>query len=99
MAVTIVQRAQRLVRVVRMVRLVRLVKLYKYSTNLRSRGQETEDESEDNKNKEKSEDEMDSPVTKEVAKVEESRVGAAMTDLTSKRVIILILILLIWCLF
>ncbi len=86
-------RAQRLVRVVRMVRLVRLVKLYKYSTNLRNKGQEEEREGED---KAKSDDDNDEVETKkEVAKVEESRVGAAMTDLTNRRVIILILILLI----
>eukprot|EP00606_Chrysophyceae_sp_TOSAG23-5_P000943 GSChrysophyteH2.ASY1.ANO1.1063.1 assembled CDS len=80
-------RASKTIRLVRMVRLVRLVKLYKYSAKI----QEKEVDQEEDKLVA-----LDDQGEEEVVNVgKESRVGAAMTDLTNRRVIIMILIMLI----
>lgn len=73
-------RAARVVRVVRMVRLVRLAKVYKYFTNAF-----------ENRDKQKRQGANGG----EDDELAESRVGAAMADLTNRRVIVLILMMLI----
>lgn len=73
-------RAGRIIRLVRMVRLIRMVKLYKYASKL------TKSET------------ANTIVNADGASEElppESRVGAALTDLTNRRVIILVLVILI----
>ena len=77
-------RAGRIVRLVRMVRLIRMVRLYKYATKLSSSpnadGEVT----------------VVTNVEGEAEEItQESRVGAALTDLTNRRVIILVLVILI----
>ncbi len=81
-------KAIRLVRLVRMVRLVRLVKLYKYAQQAKELQKKKAIIAERIAAGE-SIDEGD------VLVVEESHVGAAMADLTNKRVLILILVMLI----
>ena len=74
-------RAGRIVRLVRMVRLIRLAKLYKYASKLKSK------------------DETECVVVDADGEVEDlpqqSRIGSALTDLTNRRVIILVLAILI----
>eukprot|EP01031_Cornospumella_fuschlensis_P027048 gene27048-32682_t len=79
--------ASRIVRLIRMVRLVRMMKLYRYVTlylDKRKRQAAKDPTKEENKEKEAEEE---APA--------ESKVGAAMSDLTSRRVLILILLMLI----
>jgi len=94
-------RAERIIRLVRMVRLVRLVKLYKYSAKIQ------EQTKKDKEKKAKEDEHKAQGKTSKVAAEEvedvvdlgaagkESRVGAAMSDLMNRRVIILVLIMLI----
>ncbi len=82
-------RASKTIRLVRMVRLIRLVKLYKYTSKIREKEEELSKEGENKDEKDNDEEEEDSNSG------QESRVGAAMTDLTNRRVIIMILIMLI----
>jgi class 3 adenylate cyclase len=79
-------RAGRIIRLVRMVRLVRLVKLYKYSTKIKDKAEEKvgHDGKVSTGNK-----------TDKEFLDKESRVGAAMSDLTNRRVIVLVLVMLI----
>ena len=74
-------RAGRIVRIVRMVRLIRLVRLYKYASKLTAK--ETQSAVISNEDGD------------DVVLPPESRVGAALTDLTTRRVIILVLVILI----
>ena len=82
-------KAIRLVRLVRMVRLVRLVKLYKYAQQSKEMQKKQARLDERRKAGEVINEEDD------VLIVEESHVGAAMADITNKRVLILILVMLI----
>lgn len=81
-------KAVRLVRLVRMVRLVRLVKLYKYA----QQAKELKKKQDADKAKVAAGGTIDD--NDEIV-IEESHVGAAMADLTNKRVLILILVMLI----
>jgi len=78
-------RAGRIVRLVRMVRLIRMVRLYKYATKLSTSANASEGEVTVVTNVEGEAEEI----------TQESRVGAALTDLTNRRVIILVLVILI----
>ena len=80
--------AVRLVRLVRMVRLVRLVKLYKYAQQAKELQKKRAAKEERRKAGEIVADDDD-------LIIEESHVGAAMADITNKRVLILILVMLI----
>ena len=82
-------KAIRLVRLVRMVRLVRLVKLYKYAQQTKEMQKKQARLNERKLAGESIENED------ELLIVEESHVGAAMADITNKRVLILILVMLI----
>lgn len=73
-------RAGRIVRLVRMVRLIRMVRLYKYASNAL---------------KDKAKDAVIITDEGEVILPPQSKVGAALTDLTNRRVIILVLVILI----
>lgn len=82
-------RAVRLVRLVRMVRLVRLVKLYKYAQQAKELQKKKAQRAERRAAGEKV-DKLDDDI-----EIEESHVGAAMADITNKRVLVLILVMLI----
>ncbi len=100
-------RASRIIRIVRMVRLVRLVKLYKYSSQIAEQAKQDaknkQREAELHSNSTNIETEAEKIRFKQqqdaIAAAEaagkESRVGAAMSDLTNRRVIVLVLIMLI----
>jgi len=81
-------KAVRLVRLVRMVRLVRLVKLYKYA----QQAKELQKKKAMRAAKKAAGEKVD---TDDDIEIEESNVGAAMADITNKRVLILILCMLI----
>ena len=73
-------RAGRIVRLVRMVRLIRMVRLYKYASSAM---------------KDKVKDAVIITDEGEMVLPPQSKVGAALTDLTNRRVIILVLVILI----
>lgn len=81
-------KAVRLVRLVRMVRLVRLVKLYKYA----QQAKELQKKKAQRAAKKAAGEKVD---TDDDIEIEESHVGAAMADITNRRVLILILVMLI----
>jgi len=91
-------RAGRIIRLVRMVRLVRLVKLYKYSAKIQEQKKKEKlkrEKADERKAEGKPPIEDDGEETVVLAVGKESRVGAAMSDLMNRRVIVLVLIMLI----
>ena len=90
-------KASKLVRVVRLIRMLRIVKLYKHSNAVLAKKEATEDDEDDEilnammqkQAEENPEDEMDGSVP------QESKLGKAMSDVTTKKVIIIVLLVML----